>query len=515
MNLAQLLIKAARTHGRRPAISRGGEMVLTYGQLLRNIAVMAGNLRARHRLQPGDRVALVMTNCAEYMQALFAAWFAGLGAVPIDARLHPRELAWILDHSGVKLAFVTPDLAATVAPLANEVKSLAAVIATESPDFAALTQGEPVTQCERVNPNDLAWLFYTSGATGRPKGAMLSHRNLLAMTMNYLADIDPISERDCIIHAAPMSHGSGLYGLPHLAKAANQVIPASGGFNPGETLELIARWPGASCFFAPTMVNRLVDCDAVNNADTGNLKTLVYGGGPMYLADIRHALAILGPRLVQIYGQGEAPMTITVLPKSMHVESEDPNYLERLASVGIARTNVEVRVVNAFDEPLHAGEIGEVVCRSDVVMAGYWRDLQASADMLRGGWLHTGDVGSFDERGFLTLKDRSKDVIISGGSNIYPRDIEEALLAHPEVAEASVVGRRDPKWGEAVVAFVVARPGVTLTPEGLDKTCLERIARFKRPSEYRFVESLPKNSYGKVLKTELRAQLAAPVAASG
>ncbi len=513
MNLAQLLIKAARAHGRRPAISRGDETVLTYGQLLQRVAVMAGNLRARHRLQPGDRVALVMTNCVEYMQGLFAAWFAGLVTVPINAKLHPRELAWILDHSGAKLAFVTPDLAATVAPLAAEVKSLAAVIATDSPDFAALTQGEPVQLCERVNPNDLAWLFYTSGTTGRPKGAMLTHRNLLAMTMNYLADVDSISEHDCIIHAAPLSHGSGLYGLPHLAKAANQVIPVSCGFAPDETLKLIARWPGATFFFAPTMVNRLVNSDAIKHADAGNLKTIVYGGGPMYLADLRHALAVLGPRFVQIYGQGEAPMTITVLPKAMHVESEDLNYLARLASVGIARTDVEVRVVNELDEPLHAGEIGEVVCRSDVVMAGYWRDLQASADTLRGGWLHTGDVGSFDEHGFLTLKDRSKDVIISGGSNIYPREVEEALLAHPGVAEVSVVGRRDPKWGEAVVAFIVAKPGVALTPEHLDQVCLERIARFKRPKEYRFVESLPKNNYGKVLKTELRAQFAAAGAA--
>jgi acyl-CoA synthetase (AMP-forming)/AMP-acid ligase II len=510
MNLAQLLIKAARTHGLRPAISRGDQVVLTYGQLLNRVAVMAGNLRTRYRLQPGDRIALVMTNCAEYLQVLFAVWFAGLGAVPVNARLHPRELAWILGHSGARLAFVTPDLAATVAPLAAEVKTLAMVIATDSSDYAALAKGEPAQSCERVNPNDLAWLFYTSGTTGRPKGAMLSHRNLLAMTTSYLADVDTVAERDCIIHAAPLSHGSGLYAIPHLAKAANQVIPASGGFTPDETLKLIARWPGATLFFAPTMVNRLVDCELIQNTRTGNLKTIVYGGAPMYLADIRHALSVVGPKFVQIYGQGEAPMTITVLPKAMHIENADPDYLERLASVGNARTDVEVRVVNELGEPLHAGEVGEVVCRGDVVMRGYWRDPQASAETLRGGWLHTGDIGSFDERGFLTLKDRSKDVIISGGSNIYPREVEEALLAHAGVSEASVIGRRDPEWGEAVVAFIVAKPGVTLTPADLDRTCLERIARFKRPREYRFIESLPKNNYGKVLKTELRAQLAGP-----
>ena len=507
MNLAQLLIKSARTHGRRPAISCGHEAVLSYDQLVARVAVIARNLRAVHGLEAGDRVALVMTNCTEYLQLLFATWFAGLAAVPVNARLHPRELAWILEHSGARLAFVTPDIAAAVAPLAATVKSLAAVIATDTPEFTVLTQGVPLPECARTGADDLAWLFYTSGTTGRPKGAMLSHRNLLAMTLNYLADVDAISELDCIIHAAPLSHGSGLYAIPHIARAANHVIPASGGFAPDYTLELIARWPGATFFFAPTMVNRLVERAATARADTANLKTIIYGGGPMYLADLRRALAVLGPKFVQIYGQGEAPMTITVLTKATHAESESPLFLQRLASVGIARTDIEVRVVNERDEPLPAGEVGEIVCRGDVVMAGYWHDAQASAETLRGGWLHTGDLGCFDECGYLTLMDRSKDVIISGGSNIYPREVEEALLAHAGVAEVSVVGRRDATWGEAVVAFVVAESGCTLTPEALNQTCRERIARFKHPKEYRFVESLPKNNNGKVLKTELRAAL--------
>ena len=510
MNLAQLLIKAARMHARRPAISSGHEVVLSYGQMLERVAVIAHNLRTRHRLQAGDRVALVMTNCTGYLQLLFATWFAGLAAVPINARLHPRELAWILEHSGARLAFVTPDIAAAVTPLAGASQSLAAMIATDTQEYAALTQGAALTQCACVNPDDLAWLFYTSGTTGRPKGAMLSHRNLLAMTMNYLADVDPISELDCIIHAAPLSHGSGLYAIAHIAKAANQVIPAGGGFAAESVLGLIARWPGATLFLAPTMVSGIVECAATTHADTANLKTIVYGGGPMYLADMRRALSVLGRKFVQIYGQGEAPMTITVLPKTVHIESANADCAARLASVGIARTDVEVRVVNELDEPVPAGEVGEVVCRGDVVMAGYWRDPQASAETLRGGWLHTGDVGSFDEYGFLTLKDRSKDVIISGGSNIYPREVEEALLAHAGVAEVSVVGKRDHKWGETVVAFVVAKPGITLTAAELDEACRERIARFKRPREYRFVDSLPRNNYGKVLKTDLRNLLAAP-----
>ena len=212
-------------------------------------------------------------------------------------------------------------------------------------------------------PDDPAWLFYTSGTTGRPKGATLTHRNLVAMTMSYLADVDAIAPEDCIVHAAPMSHGSGIYALPHVARAAGNVVPESGHFDPAETLRLIAAHPGATFFFAPTMISRLLASPALDGADLANLKTIVYGGGPMYVADLRRALDRFGPRLVQIYGQGEAPMTISYVSRAVHAESGHPRWLERLASVGVARTDVEMRVVDGDDRPLPAGEIGEVVCR--------------------------------------------------------------------------------------------------------------------------------------------------------
>jgi long-chain acyl-CoA synthetase len=227
----------------------------------------------------------------------------------------------------------------------------------------------------------------------------------------------------------------------------------------------------------------------------------------MYLADLERAHAVFGYRLAQIYGQGESPMCITVLDKAMHADTGHPRYRERLASVGIAQAVVEVVVADADDRPLPRGEIGEVLVRGDSVMRGYWQDPDASAAALRGGWLHTGDVGVLDADGFLSLRDRSKDLIISGGSNIYPREVEEVLLQHPGVAEVSVIGRPDPQWGEAVVAFVVAAPGRRCDAGLLDAHCLASIARFKRPKEYRFIEALPKNNYGKVLKTELRASL--------
>src|SRR5262245_28464588 len=490
MNVASFLTKAARTFAERPAVSFGTETCLTYGALVNRVTQLAGTLTHCCGLQPGDRVALAMSNSPEYVEILYAVWHAGLTAVPMNAKLHRREFAYILENSGARLCFATLDLVETVAPLTQEIACLKTVIATGDTEYHACYTGEAIAMRD-VAPDAIAWLFYTSGTTGRPKGAMLTHRNLLVMTLSYFADIDMITAYDCTIHAAPMSHGSGLYGLPHVAKAANQVIPVSGGFDLDELGGLIAAYQGVTCFFAPTMVTRLVSHPTATSVDTNHLKTLIYGGGPMYVEDLRRALDLFGPKLVQIYGQGEAPMTITALSKTMHADINHPRYLERLGSAGIARTDVDVRVVDAGDHALPPGEIGEVLVRGDVVMRGYWNDPQASAEALRGGWLHTGDLGVFDEDGFLTLKDRSKDMIISGGSNIYSREIEEVLLRHPGVLEVAVVGRPHRDWGEEVVAFVVPRPEATVTAEELNCLCLDAIARYKRPRAYFFVDNLP------------------------
>jgi long-chain acyl-CoA synthetase len=266
-----------------------------------------------------------------------------------------------------------------------------------------------------------------------------------------------------------------------------------------EIFRLFDAWPRASMFAAPTMIKRLTDCPADCNAE--NIRTIIWGGAPMYVEDALRALDRFGPRFAQIYGQGESPMTITVLTNQEIADREHPRWRERLASAGRPYACVEAIIADADDNPLPPGDVGEILARGDVVMPGYWRNPEASAQTLRGGWLHTGDVGSFDTDGYLTLRDRSKDVIISGGSNIYPREVEEVLLRHARVREASVIGRPDSEWGEVVVAYVVGE----VTPSELDGLCLERIARFKRPKDYVFVPSLPKNNYGKILKTELRA----------
>ena len=503
MNLAHLLVRAGRSDRSAPALAEGSRVVATYGELAARAAALAGGLRTRHGLESGDRVAMVMRNCPAYLELMTACWHAGLAAVPMNAKLHPAEFAYMLEHSGARLCFVTPDLAGAVGGQEGALPALEAVIEVGSAEHQRLAASEAIDMVAR-GPNDLAWLFYTSGTTGRPKGAMLTHRNLAAMTLSYFVDVDPIAPGDSILHAAPMSHGSGIYILPHLAAGVLQIVPESGQFDPAEVFALLRAHRGVGAFFAPTMVKRLVEHPEAGSADTANLKTIVYGGGPMYVEDLKRAMERLGNVLVQIYGQGESPMTITSLTRAQHADSGHPRYEARLASVGRAQTVVEVRVADADDRTLPAGESGEVLVRGDSVMAGYWQNPEATAETLRGGWLHTGDMGAMDADGFLTLMDRSKDVIISGGSNIYPREIEEVLQSHAAVAECAVIGRPHPEWGEEVMAFVVARPGLEVTEGELDALCLAHIARFKRPRSYRFLEALPKNNYGKILKTALR-----------
>ena len=514
MNPAAWVERHARRQPDEPALADGDRVHASWSEFATRMAGAAAGLRDHFGLSPGDRVAIVMRNRPEYLEALYAIWHAGLAAVPVNARLHRAEIAYILEHSESSVAVTDAEHAEDVESLVGTVASLKAAVVTPGERWDRLTASSPGGLADR-RPEDPAWLFYTSGTTGRPKGATLTHRSLLMATLSYFADIDPVRPQDSVLHVAPLSHGAGLYGLPHVAKGAVSVMPQSGGVDGDEIADLLRRWPGTSFFAAPTMVKRLADDRAVAGADLSHLKTIIYGGAPMYLADLEDALAAFGPRLAQIYGQGETPMTITGLSQADHGDRDHPRWRDRMQSVGVPRTDVEVRVVDDGRE-LPVGEVGEVVVRGDVVMAGYWNQPDATADALRDGWLYTGDMGSFDPDGYLTLRDRSKDLIISGGMNIYPREVEEALLRHPGVAAAAVVGRPDPKWGEAVVAFVVAADGATQPPAGeLDQTCLDHIARFKRPKDYRFVDALPVNNYGKVVKRELRDRLRAETADGG
>jgi acyl-CoA synthetase (AMP-forming)/AMP-acid ligase II len=501
MNIFGLLENSARRFLGKGAVYEGEQLFATYGELSnRSMALAAGMLS---RANVGSRIAIASENRPEIIEILFAIWAAGMVAVPMNAKLHALEMTQILEDAGVSMLFASPKLAPALSSTysATSHKNPSPVVIGDV-SYRSLIE-TPVEQVAEVTPDTVAWLFYTSGTTGRSKGAMLTHRNLLAMALAHLADIDDVDENSSIIHAAPMSHGSGLYLLPYIARGARHVIPASSAYDPNEFLELCDAHPNCGAFLAPTMVQRLRSAVERANCTPPNLRNIIYGGGPMYVAELKQAMSIFGPKFSQIYGQGEAPMTITGMRKSDHCTDS----LRVLGSVGYPRTGVEVRIVNANDEPVKPGETGEVICRGDVVMKGYWNNEKATSETLRGGWLHTGDVGVMDESGFLTLLDRSKDVVISGGTNIYPREVEEAILTHPAVSECCVIGKQDPEWGEIVVAFIVLVESDAVGTRELDTHCLDRIARFKRPKEYIFLESLPKNSSGKVLKRDLRELL--------
>ena len=488
LNLFALLDQTAARHGDRGAVYHGERQIHTWSSLRERALRLATTFGV---FGPGARIAVASENRPEIIELMFAIWAAECVFVPINYKLHPREMEQILDDAGATRVFASPKIGAELTLLTS-----VPIETIGGPGYESRCTAEMSDAPRTTEPASLAWLFYTSGTTGRSKGAMLSHRNLMAMTVSHLADFDSPDENSSLIHGAPMSHGSGLYVPPYVSRGARQVVPASGAFEPPEFLDLCEHHPGCSAFLAPTMVARLVQ---TGRARPRNLKTIVYGGGPMYVDSLKKAMAAFGPIFVQLYGQGEAPMTITGLRRADHVAADDAV----LGSVGYARSGVEVAVLGPTGAPAPIDDIGEIVCRGDVVMSGYWHNPDATAATLKQGWLHTGDMGSFDAQGFLTLRDRSKDVVISGGSNIYPREVEEILLEHPDVVEAGVVGAPDDEWGEVVVAFIVGQ----VSPGDLDAHLLERIARFKRPKRYEFVDELPKNSYGKVLKRDLRARL--------
>ncbi|MEO8740194.1 MAG: AMP-binding protein [Casimicrobiaceae bacterium] len=504
-NLSSLLIASACRFPALPALATGDRVYATYRELALRVTQIAGSMRAAG-LTPGDRVALVARNCVEYIETLFACWHAGLCAVPVNCKLHADELSFVLQHCASRWAFVDAHWRGELASRSDACASMERVVEFGSMEYAQLAGDHAIAEATVISPTDPAWLFYTSGTTGRPKGVVLTHGNLLAMSRCFLVDVASVDPGDALLHPAPLSHGSGLYVVPHVLRAAVNVVPESGGFEPAEIVALLERWDRACFFAAPTMLKRLIAHPALARARLDHLKSIVCGGAPLYVEDAKAAAAALGPKLAQIYGQGESPMTITAMTCAVVADAVTRNDAARLGSVGIAQAGIELRIADTHDASLPVGEAGEILVRGATVMQGYWMNPDATAATLANGWLHTGDIGVLDVDGFLTLKDRSKDLIISGGSNVYPREVEEVLQQHAAVREVSVVGRHHDDWGEEVVACIVARDGAdeALLKHELDAMCLASIARFKRPRNYVFLPELPKNNTGKVLKTVLR-----------
>jgi long-chain acyl-CoA synthetase len=456
------------------------------------------------------------------LEAMYACFKGGYCLVPLNSRFTGDEIAYHVSDSGA-VALLTDGEGAEIvlgatAGLRSPVRVVVAGAETTPAgayghdELVAATDDAPATVA--VDRDDLAWLFYTSGTTGRPKGAMLTHGNLAFVTASWLADLTPMTDADVTLHAAPLSHGAGFHALAATARGAHQVIPSGTKFEPGAILELLVDARVTNTWMVPTQIVMLLDhlsdrtlADrgaGASTPDLPDLRAVVYGGAPFAPADLRRALEVFGPVFVQLFGQGETPMTATVLPVADHAAALAGDRPERLASAGYPRPGMDVRVLGDDDAELPVGEIGEVCVQGPAVMAGYWQRPDETAEALRHGWLHTGDLGRFDDHGYLYLLDRAKDLIITGGSNVYAVEVESVLAMHPGVQEAAVVGVADRTWGEVVTAVVVG--DIALEPE-LRALCADALAGYKRPRLYFYVDELPRNAYGKVLKRELRNSL--------
>jgi len=508
MNVSHFLTRAAERYPDRPAWV-DAQRVVTFRQAADRVGRLARALLSLGG-QPGDRVGLLMPNCPEGLEAILGPIQAGMAAVPMNIRLHPDEHAYMLNDSGAFALIAGAEFRSHVGRMRERLETVKHFVFTgpgggEDLGYESLLGRQAsAASGPAIEAEDLSWIFYTSGTTGHPKGAMLTHRVLITMAEQFLLDIDPAVSTDVLLHAAPITHGSGLSMFHHLARGSASAFPAVQFFDPVGIFEAIQRHRATTMFLVPTMINMLLGSPERNRYDLSSLKTVFYGGAPMYVEQLAEALRVFGPIFVQVFGQGEAPMTCTSLPKDEHVTGGDPVMLRRLGSAGRATTAVQVRIVDEADRPVPPDTLGEIVVRGDLVMKGYWNKPEATAEALRGGWLHTGDIGSLDPDGYLYISDRKKDMIISGGSNIYPREIEEVICQHPAVFEVSVIGVPDQKWGEAVKALVVLRPGESATEALLIEHCKRHLASYKKPQSVEFLPGLPKNAYGKVLKRELR-----------
>jgi fatty-acyl-CoA synthase len=512
MNLAQFVAQSARRFPDRPALIQG-ERHWSWTEFDTRVSAMAAVL-ADHGIGSGDRVVVQSKNSNLMLESMWACFRIGAVWVPTNFRLLPDDVAYLATASGARALLCGGEFPDHAAAVIKAVPSMALVTRMglgplDAPDLDALMASHigadyPAAAVEYDHP---CWFISTSGTTGRPKLAVLTHGQMAFIVTNHLADLVPgTTEDDCCLVVAPLSHGAGNHGLTQVARGATTVLLPTERFDPAEVWRLVAEHRVTNMFTVPTIVKLLVEHPSVDTNDHSSLRHVVYAGAPMYRADQKRALAKLGPVLVQYFGLSEVTGCITVLPPALHVPGDGAD--ARAGTCGIPRTGVDIQVQNPeTGASLPAGETGEICVCGLAVFAGYYDNPEANAKAFRNGWFRTGDLGHQDVEGFLFITGRASDMYISGGSNVYPREIEEVLLTHPDILEVAVLGVPDQVWGETGVAVAVLRPEGTLDEAGLLAWLEGRVARYKQPRRAFFLADLPKSGYGKVTKLTIRQEL--------
>jgi len=493
--------------------ARFGNRRITYAQARAETNRIAQALR-RSGLVPGQRIALLAKNCLEFALLYFGAAKAGVVPVPLNYRLAPKEWVFLIQDAQAKLVVARGEFAKALGPVRAELAEVAHWIAIETETEgvpAAWSSWDEWLRGADTSPPDVHVLddwdlyqMYTSGTTGRPKGAVLSHRavtsNVAQLTMIPAIRLDP---GDPYLIVAPMYHAAAAVAT-FFAVSQGATLVIHEDFIPAHAVQSVAEEQIAGISLVPAMIQAcLVGVPEVAERRYDELRFVIYGASPIAEETLRNAMRVFGCDFVQGFGMTETTAALTILLPEDHERAlrEKP---ELLLSAGRPLLGTDVRVVGDNDEPLPPGAIGEIVGRGPQLMKGYWNMPEASAEALRGGWMHTGDAGMLDEEGYLYIQDRVKDMIVSGGENIYPREIENVLFEHPAVADAAAIGIPDDKWGETVHAFVVLRAGQSATADELVKHCRQSLGGFKVPRGLEFIAVLPRNPSGKVLKRELR-----------
>ena len=512
MNMAQFVTQAAQRFPNRAALI-WGERRWTWAEFDARVSAMAAVLTG-HGIEYGDRVLVQSKNSNLMLESMWACFRIGAVWVPTNFRLLPDDVAYLAVASGARALLCGGEFPDHAAAVAKAMPSLALVAKMglgplDAPDLDALMAAQPGADYPAavVDYDHQCWFISTSGTTGRPKLAALTHGQMTYIVTSHLADLVPgTTEQDCCLVVAPLSHGAGNHGLTQVARGATTVLLPTDRFDPAEVWRLVAEHRVTNMFTVPTIIKLLVEHASVDTHDHSSLRHVIYAGAPMYRADQKRALAKLGPVLVQYFGLSEVTGCITVLPPALHVIEDGPD--ARAGTCGFARTGVHIQIQDSeTGTPLAAGATGEICVCGLAVFAGYFKNPDANAKAFRDGWFRTGDLGHLDAEGFLFITGRASDMYISGGSNVYPREIEEELLTHPDILEVAVLGMPDPVWGEIGVAVAVLRPERTLDEPGLLAWMEGRVARYKQPRRAFFWQDLPKSGYGKVTKNTIRQEL--------